>query len=391
MKKITADYIFTMAGEPVKDGIIILDSDGTILDVVPKQNMEDVDRYEGVICPGFVNTHCHLELSHLKGKVKSGGRLPGFIAQVQSQRIEDKEKVLQAIEDAEHEMIENGIVAVGDICNTDITIQQKMKGNLHYYNFIELFGFRKSEADKIFAKGESLFTKFRAREMQAGITPHASYSVSEPLFEHILHHAEVNNTLISIHNQESRDENLFFLKRKGDFVKFYESIGFDINRFEPTGLSALQSILSYLSPTLKTQFVHNTFTNKEDLFLAINYNRNKSWWCFCPSSNIKIEKALPNFEAFKRMNCQITIGTDSLASTKSLSIFDELKIIGQNYPDHNLADLLQWATINGAKFLGLNPKVGAIRKGSRPGLNLIENVDFENMRLTPQSQMQKLV
>ena len=125
--------------------------------------------------------------------------------------------------------------------------------------------------------------------------------------------------------------------------------------------------------------------------MAINFNRKKSWWCFCPSSNINIEKSLPDFEAFKRLNCQITIGTDSLASTRSLSVFDELKIIASNYETHNIGDLLQWATLNGAQFLGLSPKVGTIKKGSRPGLNLIENVDLENMKLTSESKVTKLV
>ena len=135
MRKISADYIFPVSSPPVKNGIIIVDDKGLIADiiepVVSGYSLEDVEYHEGFICPGFINTHCHLELSYLKGKIKEHSGLDQFIIQLENIRkgINEEDKV-EAILNAEQEMINNGIVAVGDICNNNSTFSTKNKNNI---------------------------------------------------------------------------------------------------------------------------------------------------------------------------------------------------------------------------------------------------------------------
>src|SRR5690606_35014900 len=122
----TADYIFTGNAAPIKNGVIILKNDGTIIDVIDPKNsiiyFDDVKKYEGVFCPGFINTHCHLELSYLKNEISQKTTLPGFVKElVQNRNNFSEEQRQSAINKAEQEMIQNGIVAVGDIANGNTT------------------------------------------------------------------------------------------------------------------------------------------------------------------------------------------------------------------------------------------------------------------------------
>ena len=121
MKSFRADYVFPVCADPIKNGIVTVDDTGKII-AVADQNTHPpdvpVEHLNGAICPGFINTHCHIELSHLKGKVKRHTGLVNFILDVQKTRGVDNALVLDAAYAADAEMYENGIVAVGDISNT---------------------------------------------------------------------------------------------------------------------------------------------------------------------------------------------------------------------------------------------------------------------------------
>src|SRR3954462_12303757 len=128
MRKISADYIFPVSSPPVKNGVVIIDDNGIILEVLPPSGGQDSEKYSGIICPGFVNAHCHLELSHLKGQISEKKGLAGFISELIPKRGKfSPEEIKTAISSAEDEMLRNGIVAVGDISNTDDSFEQKRK------------------------------------------------------------------------------------------------------------------------------------------------------------------------------------------------------------------------------------------------------------------------
>ncbi len=122
--------------------VLITDKSGVFVDIVSLTDAgEDVAQFNGILCPGFINAHCHLELSHLKGVIPERTGLVEFVFKVITQRDFATADILTAIEAAEQEMLQTGIVAVGDICNTAITIGQKAQKRLRYHNFIEVAGF----------------------------------------------------------------------------------------------------------------------------------------------------------------------------------------------------------------------------------------------------------
>ncbi len=395
MRKISADYIFPIATEPIKNGVISVDDDGTIINV-ESDNQGANEHYEGIICPGFINTHCHLELSHMRSQVSENAGMIQFIKEILSKRSSFSEEEIQdAISIADAEMIKNGIVAVGDISNSIDTFNRKAKSSIFYHTFIEVFDFNPEKADETFETAKKLSTQLSTLnfELSNSIVPHAPYSVSEKLFRLIADEAVKKNSIISIHNQESLGESELFISHSGPMFEAFSKMGINMELIPKTGVNSLRTTLPKLPLSQKTLLVHNTFTTKEDLQWVKNYQVSsikyqELYWCSCPNANIYIENKLPDYDLFIEENLNVTIGTDSLASNWSLSILDELKTISKYYPQIPLQTLLTWATRNGAEFLGLN-QLGTLEKGKKPGLNLLKNVD--GMMITEKTEIVKLV
>ena len=395
MQKFSADYIFPVSSPPIKNGILIIDNQAEIVDILNpveyNSSLDDVQKFQGIICPGFVNAHCHLELSYLKNKITQKKGLADFIASVEKQKVlmKDKDFILQTISEAEQELIQNGIVAVGDIVNTDTSYEIKRKSKIKFHNFIEVYGSNPAFAESTFNNGKILFEKFN-KYFLSSITQHAPYSVSPKLFELIKEHSIENNSILSIHHQESAEENKLFFEGKGKILELLKNFGTDTSYLKPFGKSPLQTISKYLSDKNNVQLVHNTYSKIEDVLFAKSYF-NQLWWCFCPNANLFIEDKLPDIPTFISQNVEITIGTDSLASNEKLSLLEELKTISTFFPEISFETLIKWSTLNGASFLKMNSTLGSFDKGKQPGINLIENFDIQKMRLTAESKVTPLV
>jgi cytosine/adenosine deaminase-related metal-dependent hydrolase len=390
LRYLSADYIFPVSSEPVKDGIVVLNDSGEIIDLLDPMLSSKipakVEYNRGILVPGFVNSHCHLELSHLHGKISKGTGLLSFIKSVISQRTTDQEEILSAMILNDQLMFENGIVAVGDISNNLLSGSVKQSSRMYYHTFVELLGFDPEKAEMVFNKALKLKSDFAP--LPASIVPHAPYSVSEKLFGLLREYSEIHENLSSIHNQESQAETDLFMNKSGEFLDFYGMMNLDLNFFKARYQSSIESILPLFSVRQKTLLVHNTYTSQEDIATIAASGMNINY-CFCPNANLYIEGRLPDIEMFLNKNFKITIGTDSLASNDKLCILSELKVIKEYFPELPFSQTIRWATLYGAQFLGIDKSFGSIEKGKTPGLNLIENV--EGSELTSNSTIRKLI
>ncbi len=379
MRKISADWVFPVSSPPVKNGVIVMEEDGTVIDIQPIQNFNvpELEIHSGVLVPGFVNTHCHLELSHMKNKVPTGTGLLPFIKNVVQFRGVEQEIIQKAIQEAEAKMIQNGIVAVGDISNVTDTFSQKEKGNLKYYTFVEMFDFMKNElAQKTYDQYKSVFDNLNSNiNNKKTCVPHAPYSVSKKLFQLIHETNPDSDVTVSIHNQETPSEDALFLNKGGGFPELFGGFGFSFEDFQPTGKTAIHYAMENMNPNCRTLFVHNTLTTREDIQAAQEWSPNV-YWATCPNANLYIENRLPDYQAFLDTNARMTIGTDSLTSNWQLSILEEMKTILRYQSFLDFETVLKWATLNGAEALGFDQELGSIEKGKRPGLNLI-NLNIE--------------
>ena len=379
-RKFKADHLFTGIEMLDSNKVLITKTDGTIEAIIDETGAGDVEICNGILSPGFINAHCHLELSHMKGLIPEKTGLVDFVYKVVNERHFAEDEILHAIENAENEMLANGIVAVGDICNNLFTLPQKQKQILSYYNLIEASGWLPTISQTRFERAQSIYNEFSTHNSQLtthnSIVPHAPYSVSDDLWELITPYFE--NKTVSIHNQETSFEDELFLQGTGDLVRMYALMKIDNTHYQPSKKSSLQTNFSKLSNAASIILVHNTFTKQDDIDFIKQQTTNykfQTFFCICINANQYIENALPPIDLFQKNNCNIVLGTDSLASNRSLNILDEMKTIQKYFPDISLQDLLKYATINGAKALQMDNESGSFEKGKKPGIVLIENAD----------------
>ncbi|WP_343523632.1 amidohydrolase family protein [Pedobacter sp.] len=375
LKYFSADWIFPVSSPPIKNGVVAVNATGEIQQVSSADEAKnpDVVYLKGAIVPGFINTHCHLELSHMLGQIPEHTGLVAFVQSIIKNRQADADQIKDAMQTADQKMFDNGIMAVGDISNQLSSKEIKENSKIHYHTFIEAMGFNPARAGAIMDDAKRIRQDFKP--LSASIVPHAPYSVSPELFELIRKEAEKDNAIISVHNQETANENAFFKNKTGGFLELYRFLGLDITFFEPTNKTSLQSWLPYIKEQ-KTLLVHNTVSNQADIAFAKEHNTNL-YWCLCPQANLYIENALPDVDLLMGENVKITLGTDSLASNHQLNILSEMLTL-QKYKQVPFEKLLTWATVNGAEFLALDKQLGTIEVGKRPGLNLIQlSADFK--------------
>lgn len=384
MRKFSADLIYTLEGKAIPRGILITDDRGRILNVTEEKAAFDpnIERYKGVIVPGFINAHCHLELSHLHQKIKQKTGLINFIKEVIFTRNSSEKEIITAMEKQDQAMWEAGIVAVGDISNQTISAHLKAKSKIRYHTFIEMLGFDANKAKEILADA---IIKKDAFQTPVSITVHAPYSISKELVKQLKDYCKGFDNKITIHSQECDEEDELYKTRSGPFLQFYKDLNINTETFTSQSKSSLQAILPFMPKNQNILLVHNTYTCLKDVYFTKRFEKN-IYWCFCPNANLYIEDKLPTYEFFNHSEFPVTIGTDSLASNHTLSVLDEMKVLQKNIPNLPLNELLKWACINGAKFLGFDADLGSIAVGKKPGLNLLTDLDHgligENTKVT---------
>lgn len=396
MHKITADYIFTAQAQLATEQVLTLDPNGKIIqiDALSNHDAAEVYKYKGVLVPGFVNTHCHLELSHMLGKVDTGTQLIPFISNVVQYRDLPEDVILEAINKADQEMYEAGIVAVGDICNKLDTAARKNASPIRYYSFVEMFDFLQDANAQQTFDGYLEVYKGQARDNnnKCSAVPHAPYSVSASLFDKINQLNQGKGT-VSIHNQETPPENELFEHKTGDFISFYEGFNIPLDEFKATGQASIYYALTHMDPNCRHLFVHNTLTTPADIAAAHAWGKNGIYWATCANANLYIENRLPNYQYFIDANAKMTIGTDSLTSNWQLSVLEELKTISKYQSYVPLTTLLTWATINGAEALQFDDELGSFEVGKTPAVLLLSDLNgdkADKLTITQQTKVKRL-
>ena len=374
MRFISATQVFSGKEFLPTNTVLVVNDNGLIENITITENVEstNIEHFEGIVSPGFINTHCHLELSHLKNIIKHHTGIVDFGLSVMKYRNEFSMELQQeAMQLADKEMQIQGIVAIGDISNTNDSIKTKQESDLYYHTFVELIALNPERANLVFDIGKQLLSEYSNAQLSASLAPHAPYSASLELIKKITDDCHHLNKATSIHNQESKAENDFFNSKTGDYLRLYETIKVPIDYFKATEKSSLRTVISSLNKDINTLLVHNTFSSKDDIE-TVKGSHQKLYWCLCPNANLYIENTLPNINLLSLNKCALTLGTDSLASNSELSIINEINTILKHQPNISLELLLNAATFNGAKFLGIENQFGLLEKNKKCGVNLIE-------------------
>lgn len=377
MKRRIASHYTLVNGRLERDIIVDVDADGTITAISHCANIDSeahVEFYPGILIPGMINAHCHLELSYLREAIAEAGGYATFASEIGRVRGNfSHEERLHAAYVADAAMWEQGIEVVADIANDDLVMPVKERSHIEYYTLFEFFGLNNHNTTPLEQLAE--------RYPNAGVTPHSTYSVQEQEFCHI---SNKYRQLLSLHFLESENEILLY-QHKGSLAEWYGRMGWEcdfLHHATPAG-----RVAHCLPADSRTLLVHATCATQSDVATIKESLGEGATWVLCPESNRYISNLCPPVKMLEDMGVRIAIGTDSLASARQLSMVENMRLLG----DIPLERLLCYATINGAKALGIESTKGSIDIGKRPGLVVVEGVDYNTMRLTPDSRTYRLL
>ena len=374
-RRIASNLLWTPQGL-VRNPLVEVAADGRVLSVrtcSAPDRMPGTEFYSGVLAPGLVNAHCHLELSYLRGAIPEGCGFAGFAgAMGQVRERFGPEERLRAVAAADAAMWQAGVQAVGDISNGDTTFSVKERSRVAYHTFIEFFGLRLASADSV---------RPLLRHPHTSLTPHSLYSVQDAPLRAI---AAEGAAPLSVHFMESPAESELFVRR-GPLWEWYRKVGFTCD-FLHYG-SPAERLVASVPRDRRVILVHNCCVTQRDIDLVMNHFTAPVRWCLCPRSNRYISRLEPPVELLRRNRLDICLGTDSLASNDRLSVFEEMRM----FPEVPLPELLSWAAEGGALALDLDDELGEVAPGRRCGLTVISGLDYDTMRLTPASRIRRIL
>ena len=375
MRRIASHYTL-YNGELERNIVVEVDDRGTITNILrcnAIDSMASVEFFPGILIPGMVNCHCHLELSYLKGAIAEGEGYGGFARSIGAVRNNfTTEERIRSARLADAQMWEEGVEAVADIANDDLVMEVKTQSKIEYHTLFEFFGLNNRDVEPHFDLAN--------RYPRSFVTPHSTYSVQDEPFRQI---CARNSSLLSIHLLESDAEEGLYHGR-GSLHEWYQRMGWEcdfLNYESPAG-----RVAGCIDRKCRVLLVHNTRATAEDIATVESHTKNGTW-VLCPESNRFISNDRPPVELLRKSGVAIAVGTDSLASARSLSMIENLRLLG----NHPLRELLTWATLNGAKALGIDGMKGSIEIGKRPGLVVIEGADLHNLCLTPESVAHRII
>ena len=393
MKRIAAKYLFTLAStEPVRNGFVELEDDGTVIRTGVCENpAAEPAYYDGAVAPGFVNAHCHVELSYLKGQFRKGTGMAGFIDQINEMRDNKSlEEKVRDLTDAMDSLWNQGVVAMADIANCADSFAVKAAHPMYTRTFLEVFGTEPEDCGAVMDGVRKLKEVADGFGIDAAPTPHACYTMSPELVTAVSVEG-LRSGFLSFHSEETEEEEEMLKYGSGKMWENRRKAGMSVPPV--TGKSSLLYFIDRLLAGRPAPFdehillVHECCLDQEGIDAA-KAVMNHPFVAVCPLSNLFIHNALPPIDLMRRNGLKVCVGTDSLSSNDDLNIVDELYCLQRNFPEVPLGELLTWASRNGAEFLA-KPEFGALEPGKRPGLVFIDHLDADG-RLTAASKSRRL-
>lgn len=393
MKRIAAKYVYPLTStEPLVNGFVEVEEDGTVVRTgVCEDPAKEPVFLDGALVPGFVNAHCHVELSYMKGLFRKGTGMAGFIDQINELR--DTKSLEQKVSDltqAMDSLWEQGVVAMADISNCDDSFAVKARHPMYTRTFLEVFGTEPEDCEAVIAGVRKLKAVADGFGIDAAPTPHACYTMSPELVTAVSAEG-LKSGFLSFHSEETEEEEEMLKYGSGKMWENRVKAGMSVPPV--TGKSSLLYFINRLLQGHPAPFdehillVHECCMDQDGID-AVKAVMNHPFVAVCPLSNLFIHNALPPIYLMRRNGLKVCVGTDSLSSNDDLRIVDELFCLQRNFPEVPLGELFTWASRNGAEFLS-KPEFGTLEAGKKPGLVLVDHLDADG-RLTASSKSYRL-
>jgi len=372
-----ADHVLPGDGAPIADGAVVVDADGSVLDVgsavdvLPRHAGAAVERVRGVVFPGLVNAHTHMELSSLRGRVPGGH---GFVPWVDRLLTTRSEVLAEDEEDATRSAIDelerSATVAVGDVSNTLAPVMMLGRRGIGGCVFHEVLGMDRAVAlrriDGLRTELDERVPSWPGADLVYAPAAHTLYTLHPDAARMVLDSAAERGLRTSLHLAEHAAERRAVEHGEGPVPEWYAQRLKQKPEWPKRPLFDLAEEVGALRPGVI--LVHLADARPEELRRVAASGASA---VLCPRSNLYIEGRLPPLLAVRDAGIEAALGTDSLASNTSLDVLAEARALADRFPSVPKWELVKMATWNGARALGRDD-LGRLARGARPGVYCVE-------------------
>ena len=362
MEILTASWVVPVTGPPLRNGRVAV-AGGCVRWVGRAGDAEESeapvrDLGTGVLLPGLVNAHCHLELSHLEGEVPFEGGFAAWVERVvQSRGRYGDVEVRAAVARALRFIGERGTAAVGDVSNTLAHLDLLVASGLRAVVYLELLAWDPATAEATVAKGRERIAAAAglASRVDLRLGAHALHSVSPALLQLLVK----DGGPAALHLAESPDEVRFLVDGGGEWAAFLERRGLGHVAFEPPGRSPVAYVDGLGALHSRLVAAHAVQVDETDRRILASRGVHV---VLCPRSNRNLGVGRADVPALVSAGVRLSLGTDSLASVETLDVLDDAVLVSRQFPSLPKAEIVRMATRGGAEALGLDD-LGALAPG----------------------------
>ncbi len=371
-----ARWVLPIPQPPIENGTVV-EADGLITYVGPRSGAppgQDHDLGESILLPGLVNTHTHLELTAMRGFLEDLC-FSDWIDKLRQSRNEimDTEALLDSARFGIVEGVEAGITTYADTCSSGVVMQAMREAGVRGIMFQEVFGPDPAQAVMAMRELEGRIETLLLEQtdlVKLGVSPHAPYTVSDPLYDAAADFANSRQLPLAMHIAESEPEVDLVTRATGDFAERWQRRGIAVSPRARSAIALLeQRGLLDRGPLL----IHCVRVDAEDIATMA---RHHCAVAHCPASNAKFGHGIAPLLPLIAAGIRVGIGSDSVASNNRMDILDEARLsvlvhraATRRHDAFGAHDALQLATIGGARALGIDARVGSLEVGKDADLS----------------------
>jgi cytosine/adenosine deaminase-related metal-dependent hydrolase len=380
-----ARAIFPVTAPPIEDGAVFIAGDkiqsiGPWKQFRPARRDQAIDLGEVALLPGLINAHCHLDYTDMAGELSPPPTftdwIPAIMAHKSGWSYSDYARSWMR---GANQLLATGTTTVADIeAMPDLLPEVWEATPLRVFSFLEMTGIKaRRPPGEILGEAVEKIASLRHPRSRALLSPHAPYSTVPELLRLTARTARRRNWRVSIHVAESAQEFEMFTRAGGrmfDWLQRNERDNSDCGLGSPVAHLARQKLLGE-----KVLAIHVNYLARGDATLLA---KNKTHVVHCPRSHDYFRHQPFERARLARAGVNLCLGTDSLATTRKtgrhkpeLDLFAEMRTLAANDKSVAPQEILQMATVNGARALGLSGKAGELSAGAFADLIAIPFAD----------------
>jgi 5-methylthioadenosine/S-adenosylhomocysteine deaminase len=389
--RLRARSVHPVTAPPIEDGAVLVDDRGRIAAVGPDRTVpappqaRRLDFPEAALVPGLVNTHTHLELTHLAGKTvdRDFARWIRAIRALKDATAPDEfdRAAAQGVGDC---------WAAGATCVADTGSTGAAARALHALGgrgvvFQEVFGPDPAQCAASMADLERALdglSAFASEHIRIGVSPHAPYTVSEPLYRAVAELARRERLPLAVHLAESREETALVRDGAGPFAEALRARGIPVHAHSCSPVEYLLQ-LGVLQRATGWLCIHCVQVDATDIRILADAGVGVA---HCPRSNRVHGHGTAPLAAFCAAGVRVGLGTDSVVSTGDVRLWAEARAAGLDGEE-----ALRMLTLEGAQALGLESEIGSLEVGKQADLAVFDALPSDRPTVRPSDALLTVV